>query len=48
MCAAKELSNALLIKNKRRRKLQLLGARDTIVILSDAKDLWYFFQLPMR
>jgi len=29
-------------------KVQIPSGRDAIVILSDAKDLWYFFQLPMR
>jgi hypothetical protein len=46
MCAAKELSNALTNENKNQQSSKPPSARDTIVILSDAKDLWYFFQLP--
>ena len=46
MCTTKELSSGLTNENKSPTKLQIQSARDTIVILSDAKDLWYFFLLP--
>jgi hypothetical protein len=46
MCAAKELSNELLIKNKSRPKLQIPGARDAIVILSDSEGSLVFLPAP--